>query len=146
MLFVWFTTMYFVLCSALAQNANVLEQHYQPHSRDTQPAMNALIHSLFSKPEGIAMLICSDLEHSVGTGVFIALFTAPCSVYKQAGTREGSLSQCRFDSHYKFNSFIKVLPSVTGRADLPCQFQSTWAENHPHTALVQLWTVQHKQK
>lgn len=63
---------YFFLCSALAQNANDLEQHYQPHSRDTQPAMNALIHSLFSKPEGIAMLMCSDLEHSVGTGVFLA--------------------------------------------------------------------------
>lgn len=63
------------------------------------------------------MLICSDLEHSVGTGVFIALFTAFCSVYRQAGTREGSLSQCRFDSHYKFNSFIKALPSVSGRAD-----------------------------
>lgn len=28
------------------------------------------------------MLICSDLEHAVGTGVFIALFTAFCSVYK----------------------------------------------------------------
>lgn len=113
----WFTTMYFALCSALAQNANVLEQHNQPHSRDTQPAMNALIHSLFSKPEGIAMLICSDLEHSVGTGVFIALFTTFCSVYRQTGTRAGSLSQCRFDSHYKFNRFIEVLPSVTGRAD-----------------------------
>ena len=73
---------YLVLYSALAQNAHVLEQHHQPRSRDTQPAMSALIHSLFLKPEGIAMLICSDLEHAVGTGVFIALFTAFYSVYK----------------------------------------------------------------
>lgn len=74
--------MYLILYSALAQNANVLEQHHQLQSRDTQPAMNALIHSLFLKPEGIAMFIRSDLEHAVGTGVFIALFTAFCSVYK----------------------------------------------------------------
>lgn len=46
------------------------------------PAVKALIHSLFLKPEGIAMLICSDLERTVGTGVFIALFTGFCSVYK----------------------------------------------------------------
>ena len=79
---VLFTNMYLVVYSALAQNADVLEQHHQPHCRDTQPAMNALIHSLFLKPEGIDMLICSDLEHAVGTGVFIGLFTAFCSVYK----------------------------------------------------------------
>lgn len=79
---VLFTAMYLVLSSALAQNANVLEQHHQPRSRDTQPVMNALIHSLFLKPEGMAMLICSDLEHAVGTGVFIALFTVFCSEYK----------------------------------------------------------------
>lgn len=74
--------MYVVLNNALTGNANVLEQHHQAHSRDTQPAMNALIHSLFLKPEGIIMLICSDLEYAMGTGVFIALFTAFCSVYK----------------------------------------------------------------
>lgn len=60
--------MYLVLYSALAQNANVSEQHHQARSTDTQPAMNALIHSLFLKPEGIGMLICSDLEHASGHG------------------------------------------------------------------------------
>lgn len=77
-----FTATYLVLSSALAQNANVLEQHHHPCSRNTQHVMNALIHSLFLKPEGMAMLICSDLEHAVGTGVFIALFTVFCSEYK----------------------------------------------------------------
>lgn len=74
--------MYRVLNNAFTGSANVLEQHHQAHSRDTQPAMNALIHSLFLKPEGITMLICSDLEYAMGTGVFIALFRALGSVYK----------------------------------------------------------------
>lgn len=34
-----FTAMYLVLYSTLAQNVSVLEQHHEPHSKDSQSAM-----------------------------------------------------------------------------------------------------------